>query len=341
MRNGTLDRYIFDGGYFSFSNTNIPTCHYYNRDHLGNIREVIAEDGTVEQVTHYYPFGTQFSDGSGTGPDVQPYKYNGKEFDAMHGLNTYDYGARQYDPLLAVWHGVDPLCEKDYGTGATVYCRNNPVRAIDAGGCEVIFVNGYIGFGSPPAGASYWNGLHSGFVQGASHYFNDRNIVFLPMEYRWYSSAADRMNDGYKYAKANLISLTKNIKNNETINFVTHSMGAAFAEGMASYFIEQGFIVAEMIHINAFQADDITTIHSQDNSTFTTDYQNTDDWVINKIPFLSSPGDIHGADSKIRRNSKDPNKMTRHRSPIDKQGANFWKTLKDKQKDEDSFTDIQ
>ena len=88
MRNGTLDRYVFDGGYFSFGSDGTPSCHYYNRDHLGNIREVISETGTIEQVTHYYPFGTPFPDDSGTGPDVQPYKYNGKEFDAMHGLNT-------------------------------------------------------------------------------------------------------------------------------------------------------------------------------------------------------------------------------------------------------------
>ena len=137
MRNGTLDRYIFDGGYFSFDNSGTPSCHYYNRDHLGNIREVISETGAIEQVTHYYPFGTPYSDSSVTNPALQPYKYNGKEFDAMHGLNTYDYGARQYDPLLAVWHGVDPLCEKDYGTGATVYCRNNPIVAIDIDGREV------------------------------------------------------------------------------------------------------------------------------------------------------------------------------------------------------------
>ena len=52
----------------------------------------------------------------------------------MHGLNTYDYGARQYDPLLAVWHGVDPLCEKDYGTGTNVYCRNNPLILKDSDG---------------------------------------------------------------------------------------------------------------------------------------------------------------------------------------------------------------
>ena len=142
-RNGTLDRYIFDGGYFSFDNSGTPSCHYYNRDHLGNIREVISETGAIEQVTHYYPFGTPFSDGSGTAPELQPYKYNGKEFDAMHGLNTYDYGARQYDPLLVVWHGVDPLCEKEYATGVNVYCRNNPVKCIDRDGRDYdVFYDG-------------------------------------------------------------------------------------------------------------------------------------------------------------------------------------------------------
>ena len=40
---------------------------------------------------------------------LQPYKYNGKELDLMHGLNTYDYGARQYDPVTGRWDRVDPL----------------------------------------------------------------------------------------------------------------------------------------------------------------------------------------------------------------------------------------
>jgi hypothetical protein len=35
--------------------------------------------------------------------------YNGKEFDNMHGLNTYDYGARQYYSVLPVWDRPDPL----------------------------------------------------------------------------------------------------------------------------------------------------------------------------------------------------------------------------------------
>jgi hypothetical protein len=37
--------------------------------------------------------------------------YNGKELDKMHGLNTYDYGARQYYSVLPMWDRPDPLAE--------------------------------------------------------------------------------------------------------------------------------------------------------------------------------------------------------------------------------------
>ena len=71
--------------------------YFYNTDHLGNIREVVDATGHVMQATSYYPFGTPISDRhSAINPDLQPFKYNGKELDMMHGLNTYDYGARQY-----------------------------------------------------------------------------------------------------------------------------------------------------------------------------------------------------------------------------------------------------
>ena len=66
--------------------------------HLGNIREVVDAKGVVQQVTNYYPFGAPYADATASkGAAVQPYKYNGKELDLMHGLNTYDYGARQHD----------------------------------------------------------------------------------------------------------------------------------------------------------------------------------------------------------------------------------------------------
>ncbi len=52
----------------------------------------------------------------------------------MHGLNTYDYGARQYDPILARWDRVDPLAEDEPDISPYVYCRNSPIIHIDQEG---------------------------------------------------------------------------------------------------------------------------------------------------------------------------------------------------------------
>ena len=71
-------------------------------------------------------------------PDQQNHKYNGKEFDTTHGLNTYDYGARQYNSLVGRWDRIDPLCEKYYSVSPYAYCANNPVLLIDPNGEEVI-----------------------------------------------------------------------------------------------------------------------------------------------------------------------------------------------------------
>ena len=120
------------------NNTDAFSFHYYTADHLGNIREVVNESGEVEQITNYYPFGTPFAAEAGnTNPDLQNHKYNGKEFDTMHGLNTYDYGARQYNSLFGRWDRMDPLCEKYYSISPYAYCANNPVLCIDEKGEEV------------------------------------------------------------------------------------------------------------------------------------------------------------------------------------------------------------
>ena len=134
-KNGKLDKVLFPGGYCTFDseNNSQPIFHYFTQDHLGNNRTVTNEDGTVEQITHYYPFGGTFND-AGLNASLQQYKYNGKELDRVAGLNTYDYGARQYFSALPVWDRVDPKCEEDYGTSPYVYCRNNPIRMFDNDG---------------------------------------------------------------------------------------------------------------------------------------------------------------------------------------------------------------
>ncbi|MDE5986807.1 MAG: DUF4329 domain-containing protein, partial [Prevotella sp.] len=74
---------------------------------------------------------TPYSDHTATGVSLQKYKYNGKELDLTHGLNTYDYGARQYYSVLLRWDRLDPLCEKYYHVSPYVYCMNNPVKFVD------------------------------------------------------------------------------------------------------------------------------------------------------------------------------------------------------------------
>jgi len=75
-----------------------------------------------------------YDEANTTNASLQPFKYNGKELDMMHGLNTYDYGARQYYSALPVWDRVDPLAEKYRETSPYVYCTNNPVNKFDPDG---------------------------------------------------------------------------------------------------------------------------------------------------------------------------------------------------------------
>lgn len=103
--------------------------------------------------------------------------------------------------------------------------------------------------------------------------------------------------------------------------------GAAYAEGIAKYMIEMGWKIGKAVHINAFQGADII---SQKNYSFkdrtkTIDYQNTDDPIINNS-MRSSPGDIQGADKRIRVNSGVKAWDFIHASPIG-YGANFWQKL--------------
>jgi len=83
-------------------------------------------------VNHYYPFGGLM--GESTAGGVQPYKYNGKELDRMHGLDLFDYGARHYDAAIGRWWGVDALAEANYHISQYVYTSNNPVNRIDPTG---------------------------------------------------------------------------------------------------------------------------------------------------------------------------------------------------------------
>ena len=150
LRNGRIDKYQFEEGYCQaekYANNPVQdnfTFFYYDRDHLGSVRQVIiangTDKGTVAQKMEYYPSGLQLCNNT-TDSDVQPNRYNGKELDRMHGLNTYDYGARQYNPVVGRWDRMDPLSEKYYSVSPYAYCAGNPMNYIDPDGRRINYYN--------------------------------------------------------------------------------------------------------------------------------------------------------------------------------------------------------
>jgi RHS repeat-associated protein len=265
LENGKLKQSLFDGGYITYSDGE-PEFHFYVRDHQGNNRLVMSEDGVVEQVNDYTPFGVQMKN-SFTATSSQRYKYNGKELDRMFGLDLYDYGARFYDARIARWQTIDPLCEKYYSISPYVYCANNPINAYDPDGKLIIFINGFYVTPTEGGDKSYWRSYknwHFSFSAYPVHYRREKIYEFdidvmrylkdskakyvdgslggaIGMLCNNMSTAAEvrRQNGetiGLIDAPSIISSLTKDKDGNitEHIKVITHSMGSAYAKGYIS-----------------------------------------------------------------------------------------------------------
>lgn len=125
-------KFLFaEEGYVNLTGT--QQHHYYLKDHQGNNRVVINQDGAVEETNHDYPFGGIFAS-----TNIQPYKYNGKEYDTKKGLNWYDYGAKHYDPVLGRFMTNDRFAEKYHSMSPYQYGANNPANNIDVNGDTIV-----------------------------------------------------------------------------------------------------------------------------------------------------------------------------------------------------------
>ncbi|MCE2504178.1 MAG: hypothetical protein J4G05_09010 [Chlorobi bacterium] len=128
---------------------------YEMKDHLGNVRVVISDlkaapsggrgpwEADILSWNNYYPFGMAQPDRHGN-TEKYRYGFNGKEMDnevkenpttGTSGVgNSYDYGARGYDPRSGRWWSVDPLFKKYPSISSYAYVANNPIFYVDPDG---------------------------------------------------------------------------------------------------------------------------------------------------------------------------------------------------------------
>lgn len=151
--------------------------HHDIKDYMGNNRMVVNRDGTIEQITHYYPYGPRshresifmlsarrrgFSRGQvigdiSTNESLQKFKFEGKVLAAIEkidnlrredeplgegkdrtfGLDSYDIEARQYFSMAPMWDRPDSKAEDYYGISPYVFCLGDPVNFGDFNGKEL------------------------------------------------------------------------------------------------------------------------------------------------------------------------------------------------------------
>ena len=207
------------------------------------------------------------------------------------------------------------------------YCMGNPMSFIDPDGQKIVFVNGYLGFGSPDGGATYWNGANSSFVKEAQETFNDFDTpYFTNYDYSIFEgSTIVREYVGYNYAKDNYKALTAGMKPGaDKFNFVSHSMGGAFSEGMIRYMAERGWETENAVFLNAW---DPTQINSKNEHTRIDATCTNDPVQFLSVPLFDSP-DIPYSDKVIRIKSNETIKYI-HRDLIDVNSNYLWELIDD------------
>ena len=187
--NGVPQILLTEVGYVSLTD---GKYHYYLKDHQGNNRVVVAEEGTVEEVNDYYAFGGLMSTSSRQ--SVQPYKYNGKELDRKGGLGWYDYGARMYDAALGRFMKTDRFSEKYVSLSPYQYGANNPVNNIDVNG-DNVYVSGEF------SGGRKFNDIAVGEF--------DSPQEFLNSPYNSYGASDDMSINTYGFSEGYMIPTSK------------------------------------------------------------------------------------------------------------------------------------
>lgn len=104
--------------------------YFYTRDHLGSIREVVDNSGSVVARYDYDPYGRRTKLSGGFDSD---FGFTGHYYHEPSGLHFAPF--RAYSAELGRWISRDPIGEVG-GINLYTYVSNNPVNAVDPLGSE-------------------------------------------------------------------------------------------------------------------------------------------------------------------------------------------------------------
>lgn len=120
----------------------------------------------------------------------------------------------------------------------------------------IVFVNGYT-YGCFPL-KPYWTEKGDQFLNRSATFFGgDNTFYFVNGEGRWYSFAHNRFQQGRKFVLDNSVELLPLFSSKVEVNFVSHSMGAAFAEGMILELSKLKIPIRNVVHFSVADAQKI------------------------------------------------------------------------------------
>ena len=149
--------------------SSVSGTKYYITDHLGSVRSTVNHLGQVVGQEDFWSYGLTMPGRSwNNGNAYDRYKFTGHERDSEGGLDMDYMIARNYDPEIGRFMGVDPLFAKYPGLSPYMYVGGNPITAFDPDGRDIWFVHGT---GSSPQGG--WSPYSVSFWQ--NHYSESPN----------------------------------------------------------------------------------------------------------------------------------------------------------------------
>ncbi|MCB9163937.1 MAG: hypothetical protein H6592_05810 [Flavobacteriales bacterium] len=131
------------------------SLRYELKDHLGNVGTVISGrllsgngptlyQPEVLSAQGYEPFGSLLPGRNySSTTDTYRFGFNGMPSDeeVAGERNSYDFGARMYDPRVGRWLSLDPLLQEYPSIGPYTFVMNMPIAARDPDGKRVWLVN--------------------------------------------------------------------------------------------------------------------------------------------------------------------------------------------------------